>query len=208
MIKGKIKTALVVFILVFTIICEGSSIADAWYCPLCGRINEDNYCPHDGTKKPDGKYMSKADGSLSPDNKCVITPQFYSCERYKDRGQEFGQDLNKAFSDRTIRKQLEIGKRDFGLYLKFSPSFSDNGYRIRRIDFVITAPRGKDAYQMGCDTDYTCDNKYFVEWNFLSLMDLFKEQMDSNGSIYKGKYTIDIYFNEKWAGSTTFRVSD
>ena len=28
------------------------AFADGWYCPDCGRYNDSNYCPKDGTKKP------------------------------------------------------------------------------------------------------------------------------------------------------------
>ena len=28
------------------------AFADGWYCPSCGRYNDNNFCPKDGTKKP------------------------------------------------------------------------------------------------------------------------------------------------------------
>lgn len=28
------------------------ALADTWYCPQCGRKNDNNYCPVDGTKRP------------------------------------------------------------------------------------------------------------------------------------------------------------
>ena len=28
------------------------AFADGWYCPSCGRYNDNNFCPKDGTQKP------------------------------------------------------------------------------------------------------------------------------------------------------------
>ena len=32
----------------------GTALADDWYCPECGQKNSGNFCPNDGTKRPDG----------------------------------------------------------------------------------------------------------------------------------------------------------
>lgn len=150
---------------------------------------------------------------LSQQNKCVVQPQIYCCARYKDKNQEYGQDLSSldtgdAFSANAIQRQLEIGKRNYGIYLRITPSWADDGYEIKRLDFVFKDPSGNKIYSTGCDADITCRNGYFVSWNFINLMDLFREQLALKGKIAKGKYTLDLYFNSKWAGSTYFKIAN
>lgn len=45
-----------IFALVLTLLLAASFVlaafADGWYCPSCGRYNDSNFCPKDGTKKP------------------------------------------------------------------------------------------------------------------------------------------------------------
>lgn len=40
------------FTLIFMAALVLPAFADGWYCPSCGRYNDSNFCPKDGTKKP------------------------------------------------------------------------------------------------------------------------------------------------------------
>lgn len=58
------------FALILTLLLAAALIlptfADGWYCPSCGRYNDNNFCPKDGTKKPsDLKSNAVGGGSKS-----------------------------------------------------------------------------------------------------------------------------------------------
>lgn len=154
---------------------------------------------------------SSENQNLSHDEKCVVQPQLYCCARFKDKGQEFGHDISElgqgdAFSAKAIQRQLEIGKKDYGIYFKITPSWEDDGYVIHETTLTFIDPKGNMVFSIIFDYEITLSNGYFVSWNFLNLMDMFGEQLKENGSIVTGKYYLDVYFNGKWAGSTFFMV--
>ena len=45
------KWIAVCLIVLMTCVCC-SALAENWYCPQCGRLNDSNFCPADGTAKP------------------------------------------------------------------------------------------------------------------------------------------------------------
>ena len=197
---------------VFFCLCLGMAAAEVWYCPLCGRRNEDNYCPNDGTKKPDdllsdrkGQTVDLYDISdLSPSNKCRVQPMIYSTNRYREIGKDSGYDIRKDFSVKTI--QNNRGSKEYGLYFKFTPGGKDNGYLITRFDIVIEDPKKNIIYTEGFDSDMECKKGYYWYWNFFSLQNMFEEQLDTTGTIPLGTFTLHVYFNRLWAGKTTFKV--
>lgn len=56
------------------------------------------------------------------------------------------------------------------------------------------------------DTDFICQNKKPWSVEFLSLQPVFNEMLDQNSHVVIGKYTLDIYFNSLWIGSTIMRI--
>ena len=38
-------------LMLLTLLCV-PALADTWYCPQCGRLNDNNFCPVDGTARP------------------------------------------------------------------------------------------------------------------------------------------------------------
>ena len=54
-------------ILVVTLILP--AFADGWYCPSCGRYNDNNFCPKDGTKKHSDLKSNAAGSRLEPARK-------------------------------------------------------------------------------------------------------------------------------------------
>ena len=42
------------------------ALADTWYCPQCGRLNDNNFCPVDGTARPAGvQYQTQISGNYT-----------------------------------------------------------------------------------------------------------------------------------------------
>jgi len=50
--KKRIVSLLLSLMLLF---CCAPALAETWYCPQCGRLNDSNYCPFDGTART-GSY--------------------------------------------------------------------------------------------------------------------------------------------------------
>ena len=201
----------ILFIMVFCLSAVGSALgASYWYCPSCGRLNDGNFCPNDGVKKPSdvggsgSSYGGVDVGGLTPSNKCKVRPMIYSARRYKDANKETAYNLRADFSASTIIDQL--GSRQYGLYFKFTPSGRDSGYEITRFDIVINDPSGEAVYTEGFDSDMTCQAGYYWYWNFFSLDQCFRYILDTKGKIRQGTYDMDIYFNRQWAGETSFRI--
>ena len=46
-----------------------SAFADGWYCPSCGRYNDSNFCPKDGTGKPSDLKSNATGGGLKSGKK-------------------------------------------------------------------------------------------------------------------------------------------
>ena len=148
--------------------------------------------------------------ALSTQNKCKVQPQFYCSTRYRDKDEKYGYDLTELglrneFSSASIQKQIEKDTRRYGIYFKFTPSDRDEGFEINRMDFVFADPLKNIIYTMGFQAQIICRDKSPVAWNFINLMDMFTQQNGKDG-IPKGTYLMDIYFNEQWAGETSFRV--
>ncbi len=189
------------------------ALADTWYCPSCGRLNNANFCPVDGTAKPrdmgsSSSYTNNQDrlSSLSPSNECIVQPTIYTCHRYYDNNRGKAYDLNEKFSVKKIRNNQR--SRTYGLYMKFTPSRVDNGYHIHRFDVVISSPSGVSLYTTGFDTDMTCEYGRYWYWDFFSLEEFFAYSLQNYNNIPSGTYRIDIYFNSLWAGKSIFKVTN
>ena len=151
-----------------------------------------------------GFLSSLIETTLSPDNKCPARPTIYCSPRYLHEKSGKGQELRDGLSARKINDANNT--REYGLYLKFTPKKADNGYAIKRIDFVIRNKQGEVQYTAGFDTDIVCEYRYYWSWNFFPLNSFFAIRKLIDGEVLTGKYTLEIYFNELFAGSTTFTI--
>lgn len=188
-------------------LCVGpltSLAASIWICPTCGNLNNDQFCPKDGTPKPESR-SGGSNSSLSPNNKCPVRPTFYRNLRYRDAGSNTQADYRPGLAVRKIID--DMGRREYGIFLKFTPSRRDSGYEIRRFDVVITGPSGRQLYTEGFNTNMTCQYGYYWAWEFYSLDDFFRQQVSETGTIASGKYLMDIYFNSLWAGQIWFKIA-
>ena len=66
------------FTLIFMAALVLPAFADGWYCPSCGRYNDSNFCPKDGTKKPadlgtSASHSGRANRLCSGDVICLGT---------------------------------------------------------------------------------------------------------------------------------------
>jgi len=141
---------------------------------------------------------------LSPDAKCPAQPTIYCSPRYLHEKTRKGQDLRDGLSAKKIND--ENNTREYGLYLKFTPKRADDGYTIRRIDFVIRNKQGEIQYTAGFDTEVVCEYRYYWSWNFFPLSGFFAVRKLMDGEVLTGRYTLEIYFNELFAGSTQFSI--
>ena len=55
-----------------------ASADGTWYCPQCGRLNDGNFCPADGTRKPDGLNGAAAPAAAAPTDLMFLTPYYIS----------------------------------------------------------------------------------------------------------------------------------
>ena len=143
--------------------------------------------------------------SLSSDKKCPAQPTIYCSPRYLHEKTGKGQDLRDGLSAKKIND--ENNTREYGLYLKFTPKRADDGYTIRRIDFVIRNKQGEVQYTAGFDTEVVCEYRYYWSWNFFPLSGFFALRKLMDGEVLTGRYTLEIYFNELFAGSTQFSIN-
>ena len=58
--KQTVLFASLLLVFVFAI----SAAQAGWYFPVCGQENDDNFCPKDGTPRPDGDGGSFSAGDL------------------------------------------------------------------------------------------------------------------------------------------------
>ena len=141
--------------------------------------------------------------SLSPDNKCPAQAQIYCSPRCKNLDNNQAYDIN-SLSAKQINSS---SNRSYGLYFKFTPSVMDDGYQINRIDVVVSdANNNTVLYVDGFDTDIQCQRNYYWAWNFFSLDGLYDNMRETDGQVVEGQYRMDIYFNQLWAGKTSFRI--
>ncbi|MBR2822379.1 MAG: hypothetical protein IKE24_01620 [Clostridia bacterium] len=143
--------------------------------------------------------------TLSPKIKCPAQPTIYCSPRYLDEKSGKGQNLKNGISAKKVND--ENNTREFGLYLKFTPKRADDGYVIRRIDFVIRNKAGDVQYTAGFDTEVVCEYRYYWSWNFFPLSGFFAVRKLLDGEVLAGRYTLEIYFNSLFAGSTTFSIN-
>ena len=157
------------------------------------------------TRAEDYSFLSSLlETSLSPEKKCPAQPTIYCSPRYLHEKTGKGQDLRDGLSAKKIND--ENNTREYGLYLKFTPKKADDGYTIRRIDFVIRNKQGEIQYTAGFDTEVVCEYRYYWSWNFFPLSGFFAVRKLMDGEVLTGRYTLEIYFNELFAGSTQFSI--
>lgn len=60
---------LVAFLLAMIVLFAfNSALAEDWYCPECGALNNGNFCPNDGTKRPEGAGTETVSNNLKIDS--------------------------------------------------------------------------------------------------------------------------------------------
>ena len=185
---------------------QGGSVSEASAANTSAGTDNAGSAPGNDTSS-NADHQDKKSGSietsLSPDNKCPAQPQIYCSPRCKNL------DNNQAFDTNSLSaKQINSSSnRSYGLYFKFTPSVKDNGYQINRIDVVVSdAKKNTVLYVDGFDTDMRCQRGYYWAWNFFSLEGLYDKMRETDGQVVAGQYRMDIYFNQLWAGKTSFRI--
>ena len=141
---------------------------------------------------------------LSPDNKCPVQPTVYASPRWRDTKTQKAYNLQGGLKAAQI-DQNNAG-REYGLYFKFTPPASADGYTITRLDFNISDRNGKLLYTTGDNTFMQCTAGYYFAWQFLSLEGFFDALRGTNGKVTSGNFVLDVYFNGLWAGKVNFVI--
>ena len=63
------KRLISLLLAIILLIAAGTALADDWYCPECGEKNSGNFCPNDGTKRPNGTGTDSKNTTTSSDLK-------------------------------------------------------------------------------------------------------------------------------------------
>jgi hypothetical protein len=61
------KRLISLLLAIILLLAAGTALADDWYCPECGEKNSGNFCPNDGTKRPDGAGTDSKKTSTASD---------------------------------------------------------------------------------------------------------------------------------------------
>lgn len=62
------KRLISILLAMLLLLITGTALADDWYCPECGAKNSGNFCPNDGTKRPEGSGIVSSSSDLRVDN--------------------------------------------------------------------------------------------------------------------------------------------
>ncbi len=189
----KIVALLLGFVLIFLSGCAAASETDG---------SENSTAP--GSLDENSFESLILDSGLSHETLCYIRPTFYSNRRSRKIGQETVRDIDGDFSAQSIKNAQ--GFLEYGLFIKFTPGVVDDDYQIFKMDVVLYAPSGKIVEIESYDQEMTCKAGIPWCWEFYSLDSVFEKMIYDQGEVMTGTYTMDIYFNNGYAGYTQFRV--
>ena len=142
--------------------------------------------------------------SLSPNLKCPVQPTVYCKPRFFDTTTQKANNMSKGLSAKQINSAP--ANRQYGLYFKFTPARSADGYQINRFDIVISDSNGQVLYTDGGISFMTCQAGYYWAWDFFSLEGFYENLRAIYGEVVPGRFVMDIYFNSLWAGKTNINI--
>ena len=142
--------------------------------------------------------------SLSPSVKCPVQPTIYCKPRFFDKETQRANNMSKGLSAKQINNAS--ANRQYGLYFKFTPARSADGYQIDRFDVVISDKSGQVLYTEGIVSNMTCQAGYYWYWDFFPLDGLYENLRAIYGEVVPGRFVMDIYFNGLWAGKANINI--
>ena len=150
-----------------------------------------------------GSFVSPST-SLSPRIKCPVQPTFYCKPRFYDTETQKANNMSKGLSAKQINSAP--ANRKYGLFFKFTPSRSADGYQISRFDWVYSDKNGHVLYTDSLDASTTCRAGYSYSWKFFPLEGFYENLRAIYGEVVPGRFVLDIYFNGLWAGKTNINI--
>ena len=121
------------------LLAVGIALADDWYCPVCGEKNSNNFCPNDGTKRPDGKGEDTGKGTSASDLKI---------------------DKVKLENDGSVSVAWSGGSAPYNIYYQYYV----NGNQNAGVEDAIlwTAESGNYSNSAKYDSDFVPGEHYWV----------------------------------------------
>lgn len=150
------------------------------------------------------QYCFSCGTYLNPNNVCRSHPTVYSNDRFRDNAANRISDLSGGMKAAAIANNK--GRTEYGVYMKFTPSAGDNGYRINAVDVLVYDPWGNVVQHDHIPQSITCRYGYYWYWDFFSLDEAFGNMINTYGYVPNGVYRMEIYFNGQWAGKTAVKV--
>ena len=159
-----------------------------------------------------GEFILDRETELTAETKCKIRPSVWWSPKYKDTSSkiinnvQIKKDDLKVFKASTIQEYLQSGTRDYGIFLRFTPGGIDDGFEIHQFHLVISDPENNKIAALRSDLEVTCQKNVEIKWDFVNLMEIFRDLMTQKGEIPTGIYTMDIYFNQQWTNNIKFKI--
>lgn len=163
-----------------------------------------------------GEFILDHETELTTENICEKQPRAWWTPKYKDTSSNKIYDAQvkkngktlKVFQASAIQENLKSGKRDYGISLKITPSGVDQGFEIHQFHLVILDPENNKIATLRCDKEETCQKDKVIKWDFINLMEVFRNLMEQKGKIPAGIYNMHIYFNQQWANADADQKDD
>lgn len=132
------KRLISIILAMVLLLAAGAAAADDWFCPECGRKNSENFCPNDGTKRPDDAGGSIVTTTSSSDLKV---------------------DNVKLQTDGSVTVSWSGGKAPYDVYYQYYV----NGNRNAGAD-VIVWTASSDIYEtrQNYTSDFVPGEHYWV----------------------------------------------
>ena len=148
--------------------------------------------------------LAQAAEGLEESNRYPQPLMVYCAPRYQDPGKEGGSNLRRGLSASQIT--TDTSGRIYGLYVKITPRAQKETFIISRVDILIRDKLEEVVYAEGFDREITCRPGNYLHWDFFKLGGLYDNLKTLYGDVTTGNFTMSIFFDRHWAGSTTFYI--
>ena len=163
-----------------------------------------------------GEFILDPETELTTENICEKQPGAWWTPKYKDTSSNKIYDAKvlkngktlKVFQASAIQENLKSGKRDYGIFLKITPGNPDQGFEIHQFHLVILDPENNKIATLRSDRETTLQAGKEVGWDFINLMEVFRNLVEQKGKIPTGIYNMHIYFNQQWANADADQKDD
>ena len=183
-----IKWLCTIMTMVLLLICTSALGEAEWYCPECGRLNHDNFCPADGTERPSMEEEAERRDNRGLDQQSEAVPV-----------------LSETYPGRAVKlKYLENGGRAQSYTGPGKSYVSSGGYKTQKLK-TVTVFFVENGWVL---TDYgvnTREEKY-IYFERASFDDVTAVPTLSTMPRFNG--TILESIDPKWGPGSQFKTVD